>query len=211
MKKRSLLKSLIILVLIFLVCLLNNELLKVVYPFNSDKYVTKVYETKNGKIEYPYFRDYGLDKKIKSYALKLKDIKGNITYQVSVVDDKFVSLVFLLPNYQYKSYLISLANLKEENINVIFKFNYQKTLTDKINEMLKLKYPAFIYNAIIDDKGDRYYLVENNQMIIYFANYNIKPKTKENLFIQLNYHEISNLLAINYTLDEKYINETFIL
>lgn len=207
MRKRDLLKSLIILVFIFLICLLNNELLKVIYPFKGDKYITKIYETANGKIEYPYFRDYGLDKKIKSYVIKLKDVKGNITYKASVVDDEFVSLIFFLPNYQYKSYLISLANLKEENINVIFKFNYQETLTSKINEMLESKYPAFIYNSIIDGKGDMYYLVENNQITIYFANYNITPTPNENFFIKLNYQEIKDLLAINYTLDKEYVNE----
>lgn len=207
MKKISLPALFVILTLIFLICILNNKLLNITFHLKEGDFKTKTYETANGVIEYPYFRDYGLDKKIKGYVEDFEDLKGDITFKANIIDKKHLSLLFILPNHKFKSYIINLNNLKAETINKILKKNSSDTLTAKTNEMLTSKYPAFIYNAIINNKGDVSCFIENNQLTVYFSDFNISPNPNEDIFVKINYQEIYQLLNISYTLDSSYINE----
>ncbi len=207
MKTSSLIKILIGLILVVLLCLLNIKLLNIINPLNAKDYVKKTYEGNNGNINYPYFKDYGLDKKIAEYVDDLKVTNGDIDFKLNIVDDKYLSLLFILPNNYFKSYLINLNNLKEEDISVVFKDNNTIDFGLKIAEMLVSKYPAFIYSGIINSEGETSYLIENNQIMIYFFGYNIKPTINEPIFIKLNYNEIYESLKIGYTLDSNYVNE----
>ncbi len=207
MKTTSLLKILVILLMIFFICLLNIRLLGITNPFTNKDYIVKTYEGKNGNIKYPYFKDYGLDKKIKEYVLDLSKENGNIEFQLNIVDHKYLSILFSLSNYKYKSYIINLNNLKEEEISVIFIKNGLKEYGLKTKEMLELKYPAFIYDSIYNNQGEISYLIKDNEIIVYFSNYDIKPSVNEPIFVRLNYHEIYKYLKIDYVLDENYIND----
>ena len=88
MKTSNLIKISLILIFIILVCLLNIKLLNIINPIN-EKYVVKTCESDNGIIYYPYFNDYGLDKKIKEYVDALSKEKGNIEFKLNIVDHKY--------------------------------------------------------------------------------------------------------------------------
>ena len=207
MKSFNLLKIFIIVVILFLICVLNASLLKIININDEESYITKVLERENGDISYPYFKDYGLDKKIQTFLSEFNDIDGDITYEACIVDNKYLSLLFILPDYQTKSYLVNLNTLKEENIDVIFNKNSNEIFINKINEMLEIKYPYFIYNDIENGTGALAYYVENNQITVYFSNFTIDPSPNEYLYTKLNYEEIKDILKINYILDKNYVNE----
>ena len=73
--------------------------------------------------------------------------------------------------------------------------------------MLKTKYPEFIVNGILNGKGQRYYKVKNNEVIIYYKNFTISPQVNENIFINLNYNEIKDILGFDCNLEKNYKNK----
>ncbi len=206
-KKNSILFSIFLTVVLFLIFSLLVDITISNPDIKDASHKTVVLESDSLKIEYPEFNDSKLNKLISEIIKNMSAEHGSITYKFKNVDNKYLNILFEIPNNRYQSYIINIKNYKLENINVIFKNKNDDILKEKISEMLKLKYPSFIYNVILNGEGEIAYLINENELIVYFSNYAITPAISEPIIININYHEIFDYLDINYFLDETYINK----
>ena len=97
---------------------------------------------------------------------------------------------------------------KEVSINDLIKEDKLSLYNAKIAELLKLKYPKFIAEALIKEEVQREYLLRENELVIYFSNYEIEPKVEELLYLKVNYNEIKEYLNFTVLLDSEYQNES---
>ena len=82
----------------------------------------------------------------------------------------------------------------------------QEGFTNKVNELLSLKYPRFISEVLSTNSNNVYYF-KDNELVIYYYDYVIEPMPNEELLLHVNYNEIKDYLKIETKLDVKYINE----
>ena len=97
---------------------------------------------------------------------------------------------------------------KEIAINELIKEDKVKEFNLKIEELLNLKYPQFIVEGLTKDEVVKSYLLRENEMVIYFSNYNITPSLNELLYLKVNYNEIRDYLNFTLVLDKEYQNES---
>ncbi len=132
-----------------------------------------------------------------NYILVEKNIIGSSVVSFLYKDnlDNYISEI-----YDYKSSkLLSITDLiKEDKID-----DYNK----KIEELLYLKYPKFISDVLINNT-DNSYLLRDNELVIYFNNYDITPSINEVLYLKVNYNEIKDYLNFTFLLDSTYENES---
>lgn len=113
----------------------------------------------------------------------------------------------VIKNNDYKTYLVSNKTGKEISFDSIIKSDKLNLFWNKVYELLELKYPEFIINGIKSGKGNIYYDIKNNEMIIYFKNYVFNPEYNDLISIRVNYNEVKDYLDFTYELDHEYINE----
>lgn len=118
----------------------------------------------------------------------------------------FTAFIVIKDN-DYRTYLISNKTGKEMSFDSIIKNDKLNLFWNKVYELLELKYPEFIINGIKSGKGNIYYDIKNNEMIIYFKNYVFNPEYKDLISIRVNYNEVKDYLDFTYELDHEYINE----
>ena len=70
-----------------------------------------------------------------------------------------------------------------------------------------LKYPTFIADVLNKNDQTNVYFLKDNELVIYYYDYEITPKLNEDLFLTVNYNEIKNYLNITVDLDSNYSNE----
>lgn len=205
----TLFKALFTLSFLFLACILYNDILHVKTVTNNSKYIVASYKVKGSKINYPSFKDKKIDKKIKSYTEEFKNLGSDITFDANIIDNKYLSVLFYLPNNDYKSYLLDLETVKDVGNDVLIKDD--KVFKEQIDINLSRKYPKFIKDGIFNGEGNISYLFQNNEVIMYFKNFTITPAVSDNISIKVNYNEIKDILNFKYNLDMEYISETFVL
>lgn len=113
----------------------------------------------------------------------------------------------VMKNNDYKTYLVSNKTGKEISFDSVIKSDKLNLFWNKVYELLELKYPEFIINGIKSGKGNIYYDIKNNEMIIYFKNYVFNPEYNDLISIRVNYNEVKDYLDFTYELDHEYINE----
>lgn len=130
----------------------------------------------------------------------------------SIVDKNIFKESFI--NYLYKNndeekYLSKIYdyNTKEElKITDLIKKECIEDYYNKINELLYLKYPYFIADELIKNYGTNSYIFKDNELIIYFNDYNIEMD--ELLLLHVNYNEIYKYLNFSVLLTSEYKNES---
>ncbi len=145
--------------------------------------------------------DSSSKKDITSIINDFKESQSSFTlvYESSNIS-AFKSLVYG-ENANYESYLIDSSSGK---INSFLDYvKNTKAYEAKLTELLNLKYPTFIVNALTS--ASRSYYVKENEVIIYFSNYNLEYS--EPLYLTINYNEIKDYLKFTPILDEEYQNE----
>lgn len=134
----------------------------------------------------------------------IKDLNGFIE-EININNE--VSSIVSKENDKYVVKMFDYDSGKELKITNIIKKDKVDEFNAKINELLYLKYPKFIADVLSkNDKNNVYYL-KNNELIIYYYNYEITPAVIEELSLKVNYNEIKDYLKINVTLDKEYENE----
>lgn len=133
-----------------------------------------------------------------SYVLVEKNVinKNFISYLYKNNKDNYISKIY---DYNTSEELDITGIIKEETIN---KYN------DKIEKLLYLKYPKFIAKELIKDNTKKSYLFRDNELVIYFNDYDIHPEVFETLFLKVNYNEIKEYINFTVLLDSKYENES---
>lgn len=121
-------------------------------------------------------------------------------------DDKFTNIVSMEDD-RYISKIFNFKTGEEVTIESILKPDMVDAFWDKVKELLYLKYPKFIASKLEPhDKTNCFYLKEN-ELIIYYYDYEIEPMVSEELSLHVNYNEIKACMDITIKLDKTYENE----
>ena len=117
-----------------------------------------------------------------------------------------------ITSYLYKdnndNYLSKLYdNNQEIEIEDLIKSDKINEYNKKIEELLYLKYPKFVVNGLLKNNVIKSYVLRDNELVIYFNNYNITPIINELLYLKVNYNEIKDYLDFTFILDNTYENE----
>lgn len=122
--------------------------------------------------------------------------------QNKVLDQKYRNIVFK-KDKTYISYFIDMRSGKYLEIKDLLKKDEETSLEEKIKELLSLKYPKFIVEQL--KNSNIAYEFQENKLHLYYSNYQITPQPKEEIFLNVNYKEIADLL--NFTVSIKEENE----
>ena len=123
------------------------------------------------------------------------NIKKEITSVLTIKDNKYQSKIF---NYETG---------EELSIDDLLKEDKKEEFWNKITELVYLKYPNFIADVISKNDRENVYFLKDNELIIYYYDYEITPSLNEDIFLTVNYNEIKDYLNINVDLDSFYNNE----
>ena len=98
-------------------------------------------------------------------------------------------------------------NNDEIDINTLIKEDKINEYNLKLEELLYLKYPKFIAEELLKENVEKTYLLRNNELVIYFSNYNLNLESIDELYLTINYNEIKDYLNYTVILDKEYQNE----
>lgn len=107
-------------------------------------------------------------------------------------------------NDNYLGKIYEYGSSKEVNINDLIKEDKREDYEDKVTQLLYLKYPKFVASSLLEDGVQRNYLLRDNELVIYFSNYNITPVVAELLYLKINYNEIKDYVNFTVLLDSDY-------
>ena len=134
---------------------------------------------------------------------KIKGENTDLIYESSDILE-FTSLVFL-EDGRYKTYLIN--NKTGEELQITDFISNWENFERKEEELLRLKYPEFLVQGILNTDGKKVYVVKSNEMIVYYYDYTYDYEYLEEVSLKINYNEIKDLLDFTYQLDQEYENE----
>ena len=134
---------------------------------------------------------------------KIKGENTDLIYESSDILE-FTSLVFL-EDGRYKTYLIN--NKTGEKLQITDFISDWEDFERKGEELLRLKYPEFLVQGILNTDGKKVYVVKSNEMIVYYYDYTYDYEYLEEVSLKINYNEIKDLLDFTYQLDQEYENE----
>lgn len=132
-----------------------------------------------------------------------EDKKLNINKNV---DGKFIYLEFESEE-KISSYFINTKTGEETDFSYYLKPGKEEEFTNKIIELLYLKYPKFIVDVLITENVEKIFQVKDNELVIYFENAVIEPEITDQLFLKVNYNEIKEYLDFTFLVDANYSNE----
>lgn len=125
----------------------------------------------------------------------------------SEVSKSFTSYLYKDEENNFMSKIYDYNTNEEMSIEDLIKKEYLNDYNNKIKELLILKYPRFVYEALIKEDVKMSYLFKDNELVIYFSNYKINPSLNDTLFLRVNYNEIKDYINFTVILDSKYENE----
>ena len=138
----------------------------------------------------------------------LEDIKAsntNLVYESTGISE-FKSLAFL-EEKKVKSYIVDTITGAELSIKDIIKEDKYDEFLAKEEELLRLKYPEFIINGIINGEGTKVYVIKENVMVVYYYDYVYDYPYTESVNLTINYNEVHDYLDFTHELDAEYQNE----
>lgn len=146
---------------------------------------------------------------ITEVLIKTKEKYGDPIYESNNISE-IKSLVYevdthLKDNHIYNSILID-TNTGEhvtflDTIKDLDKF---KKVEEKL---LSLKYPKFIVEGILNSSGKRYFYVKDEGVTIYYVGYTYTVDVTDQITLNINYHEIKDLINFTPKLSANYVNE----
>ena len=136
---------------------------------------------------------------------EIKSENTELVYESTDIPE-FTSLVFL-NNEKYTSYIVDTYTGEELELKDIIKDGKIDDFETKEEELLRLKYPEFIVDGILDGKGEKVYLIYDNEMIVYYYGYTYEYDYQDVVFLKINYNEVHDYLDFTHLLDEEYTNE----
>lgn len=138
----------------------------------------------------------------------IEDIKAsntNLVYESTGISE-FKSLAFLEEG-KVKSYIVDTITGAELSIKDIIKEDKYDEFLAKEEELLRLKYPEFIVNGIINGEGTKVYVIKENVMVVYYYDYVYDYPYTESVNLTINYNEVHDYLDFTHELDAEYQNE----
>ncbi len=147
--------------------------------------------------------------RIYTNIVKTKDIKVDNNIQDTILEKNVLKSYtsYLYQDETGNLYTKNYNNHNEIDIESIIKEDNIDDFNNKIEELLKLKYPEFIVNDLLSDGVEREFLIRSNELVIYFNNYSLAAEFTDLLYLKVNYNEIKDWLNFTVILDSEYENE----
>ena len=119
-----------------------------------------------------------------------------------------------LTSYLYKNnkndfigHIYEYGTNKELKLNDLIKEDKIEDFNKKINTLLYLKYPKFIADVLTSDNVKKTFLLRENELVIYYSEYEIEPGVEKLLYLTVNYNEIKDYVDFPMILDNDYEKE----
>lgn len=144
-----------------------------------------------------------LEENIENIINENDDKKINVNKKF---DDKFVYLEFSKDNKVF-SYFLNIESGEETNFYYYLKPGKTEEFNNRVAELVYLKYPKFIADVLVKEEVQKIFQIKDNELVIYFENYNIEPAISEQIYLRVNYNEIKDMLDFSFMLDANYSNE----
>ena len=142
---------------------------------------------------------------IEEVISEIKSENTELVYESTDIPE-FTSLVFL-NNEKYTSYIIDTYTGEELELKDIIKEGKIDDFEAKEEELLRLKYPEFIVEGIINSDGEKVYLIYDNEMVVYYYDYTYEYDYQDVVSLKINYNEVHDYLDFTHLLDQEYTNE----
>lgn len=152
-------------------------------------------------------KKYYTEKSILAFNNESYYIENYSLVDQNIFKESFINYLYKNNNEnKYLSKIYDYNTKKELNITDLIKEESIEDYYNKINELLYLKYPYYIADELIKNYGTNSYIFKDNELIIYFNDYNID--IDELLLLHVNYNEIYKYLNFTVSLDHEYQNES---
>ena len=142
---------------------------------------------------------------IKEVISKIKSENMDLVYESTNIPE-FTSLIFLNSG-KYTSYIIDTYTGEALGFEDIIKEGKIDDFITKEEELLRLKYPLFIVDGILNSNGEKVYLIYDNEMVVYYYDYTYEYDYQDVVSLKINYNEVHDYLDFTHLLDQEYSNE----
>lgn len=146
----------------------------------------------------------------KNYSSKVEEIlKKNEDRELiskEVYQDKFIYLDFQKEG-EFTSFFVDMKTGEEKEILDYIKENKQEEFTNKIEDLLYLKYPKFIADVLALEDTNKKIELSKTDLIIHYNQDVVALETEEPLYLRVNYNEIKDTLDFPVSLNLEYTNE----
>ncbi len=147
-------------------------------------------------------------KEIKQVDLCFYENDNNyVLIEKNTLGESVTSYLYKDSQDHYLSKIYEYETEHEIRIDDLIKEDKINEYNQKINDLIKLKYPKFVAEALMNENVLKSYILRDNEMVIYFNNYQISPEVEEILYLKVNYNEIKDYLNFTVLLDKEYENE----
>lgn len=133
-------------------------------------------------------------------------IEGYEIVDKHIFKESFINYLYKNSDNDYISKIYSYDTKEELEITDLINEDYIEEYNNKIKELIYLKYPKFIGDILSKLDGKNSYIFKDNELIIYFNEYNID--TDLILYLKVNYNEIYKYLNFTVNLSSEYKNES---
>lgn len=174
----------------------------ILFVYGIDKYSLQFESVEKNHNKETVKKEVDISEVIESIA------KNKTIISKNNISNEFISVVTIDETSKHTTYIIDTNSKKSVDFENIIKSNKLEDFWIKVFELLDLKYPKFIVNALKNNTGTKYYEIKNNEMIIYFEDYVIDPVYEEIISVKVNYNEVNDYLNFDYNLDNEYVNES---
>jgi len=131
-----------------------------------------------------------------------------VLVEKNIIDKSFISFLYKNDFDNYKVEYYDYKTNKKIELNDLIKEEYESLFNQKIKDLLFLKYPKFIANALLEENVVKSILFRDNELVIYYNEYEINPEVNEVLYLNVNYNEIKDYLNFSVVLESDYENES---
>lgn len=166
--------------------------------------ITMFFTFENKKYLGVYVNYEKADKKLISLV---EEETSRVFKEKTIIEEKYIQAIFENSDGSYQSFFIDVKNGELLGIEDIVKEERQNDFKNKIKELISLKYPKFIADVLNYGNGKITYILKETELTIYFYDFTISPTPNEELFLNVDYHEIKNDLNFKVNLKEEYENE----
>lgn len=142
-------------------------------------------------------------KKINEYVKSIP--KENFVEETDI--NKEITNVTEIYEERYEAHLFNYTTGEEMSITDVINEGSEEAFWSKISELLVLKYPKFITSVLSLNDQRNVYIWKENELVIYFYDYEITPQPTEELYLRVNYNEIKDYISFEGKLDSTYENE----
>lgn len=137
---------------------------------------------------------------------EIKQIKNDLknVFLEKNIDGKY-SFVFCKDNNRYKAYYFDYISGKKIELDHLIKDGFW----DKVDYLLDLKYPKFITSVLNNHDKTDVVIFDEDEIIVYFYDYEIVPKIEDELYLKVNYNEVKDFLNFTIPKTNNYQNEYY--